>query len=340
VTAPNAAQKAAPPQGVWVTATTEVRTTAKWIITVLAAVAGVVFGAGPVVSRPSMDAEDHWVQLMLAGAAGAAGLIGIGILIWAASRVLVPVEMTLATLPSELVAKIATDSSAYLPSGATSVEEFRKNLRAYRVAVNDLDAKLADTRADLSAAQKSDDGAAATQAMDRIALLEKARPGIVERRDLYDTTRMTLLERGSYGAVRGIFDASKGVIISGAVLTGLGGMAFQLLLASSEKEKDSAAPSAPVLATLTRLDTPAGAAFWDALDLSSCEQGSVVPVLLRGGKGTQGEPYSVETLPLPGCTPRSFDFLSDVAVLEKPAVQKLTITYTTATPSPSATSTR
>lgn len=61
------------------------------------------------------------MQLMLAGAASAAGLIGIGILICAASRFLVPVEMTLATLHTELVANIATDSSAYLPSGGSGV---------------------------------------------------------------------------------------------------------------------------------------------------------------------------------------------------------------------------
>jgi len=331
------AGETAPPQGVWVTATAEVRTTAKWIITVLAAVAAVVFGAGPIVSRPSLDAQDDWGQLLLAGLAGAAGLIGIGILIWAASRVLVPVEMTLATLPAELVAKIGKDSLAYVPSGATSVKEFRRNLRAYRVAVTDLERKVAGARADLEAAREIGDEAAAARAMDLIGSFENARPGIVQRRDMYETTRTTLLERGAYGAVRGIFEDSKPLIITGAVLAGLGGMGFQLLLASSDEENDSAAPPAPVLATLTSIDTPAGTAFWDAVDLASCEQRGAVPVLLRGGTGTQDDPYSVETLPLPGCDPRSFDVLSDVAAVEKPAVQKVTITYTPAGPSPSAT---
>jgi hypothetical protein len=111
----------------WTNASEAVQTTAKWVITALAAVGAVMFAKG-FITTPQLSIEDNLPQLLIAWALGVAAVIGVDLLIWGTSRALFPQVLTLGSLPAKFRELVDLDPADYLPSGATSVEQFEQRL--------------------------------------------------------------------------------------------------------------------------------------------------------------------------------------------------------------------
>lgn len=144
----------------WTKASDSVQTTAKWVITALAAVGAVMFAKG-FVSVPTLSFTEDRGQLLLAWALGIMGVIGIGILIWATSQVLFPTILTLRTLPTEFKELVARDPEDFLPTGADTVDglgdrllEHRKDLAFAEAAIHTADLGLKDHAADAERAKQ------------------------------------------------------------------------------------------------------------------------------------------------------------------------------------------
>ena len=119
----------------WVDASAEVRSTAKWIATVVAGVGAVIFGAGPILARTELDASSWpFLRVVACVAAAVVGVLGLVLLINALLRAQMPVELNLATLPDTFKQQVAADPSAYLPGNCLTVDEFRTRLRVYQTA--------------------------------------------------------------------------------------------------------------------------------------------------------------------------------------------------------------
>jgi hypothetical protein len=85
----------APTDSRWTVAAAGTRTTAKWMIASLAAAAALIFGAGPIVSRPALSWTDNRIQLIVALIAGIVGLITLILLIGLIGQILTPIRVTL-----------------------------------------------------------------------------------------------------------------------------------------------------------------------------------------------------------------------------------------------------
>ena len=287
-------------ESTWVTASTELRSTAKWVITALAAVAAVVFGAGPIITKPSLDFEDDLGQLLIAGAFGVAGLIGIGILIFGITKVLLPVEMSLDDLPPELLAKIQDTPDSLLPGGVPTLAAFRDRVAAMRTAVVEIPEKIEDQEFLAEEAQAAGDGAAYAAAQAAIKAYQAALVDNQASLTTYEAVRSDLIDRGAYTQLSGVFSGQRKALWAGALLGGIGGLGFQLALTSAPDGDDSAsdeATSAGSIAMLSMIGDTA-AEFWGTVGLAACETSSgQVPVLVTGGEGTMEAPYSVQTIP-------------------------------------------
>ncbi|TCC36332.1 hypothetical protein [Kribbella speibonae] len=310
----------------WVSASAELRSTAKWVITALAAVATVVFGAGPVISRPNLDFHDDAVQLVISAALGVAGLVGIGMLIFGVSKVLLPVEMSLDDLPAELVAKINAAPATVLPADAHDLREFRDQLASYRVASVELPDKAEDADQQAAEAGRRSEKA---DAMRAARAYRAAYDDAVANLAVYESVRTDLLDRGAYTKLSQVFSSKQTSLIVGALLAGIGGLGFQLALTSAPDSDKSAAPAAAVnqVAILTRSGDQAKE-VWASYRLEGCETSpGQVPVLVTGGAGTADSPYVVQTVPSKaGCPAISFTAYPEVFGLVVPKPQTVAIT--------------
>lgn len=285
-------------ESMWVGATTELRSTAKWVITALAAVATVVFGAGPVITRPSLDFEGDIAQLSLAFGLGVAGLIGIGLLILSVSKVLLPIEMSLDDLPDELLDTIQAAPTSTLPGGVSSLAEFRDTLASLRTAVVEIPDKMADYQQVARDAQRRGDPVAHGEAEAALAAYEAAYNDAKANLVTYEAVRVDLVDRGAFTRLSRVFSDQSTRLWVGALLAGIGGLGFQLALTSAPAngDSDSGASSAGVIAMLSPEDRATD--FWETYGLAGCETSNgQVPVLVTGGEGTEDSPYTVRTIP-------------------------------------------
>jgi hypothetical protein len=328
------AEPSAPPaDSRWVTASAELRSTAKWVITALAAVATVVFGAGPIITRPSLDFEDDRLQLVLAGLLGVAGLIGIGMLVFGVSKVFLPVEMSLDDLPPELLAKIESHPETLLPAGAPGLAQFRDQLAALRTAVVEIPEKVEELEARAGEAQRENDSAAYREAIAEVDAYRAALDDTMGNLATYESIRADLIDRGAFTRLSGVFSEQRGKLWTGALLAGIGGLGFQLALTSTPAGTDSASgtSSARGIAVLSKAGDGA-TQFWDTYGLKACETAAgQVPVLITGGAGTADSPYLVRTIP-EKLTPASGDCPSiefsahpEVFAIALPKPQEITI---------------
>lgn len=315
---------------------------AKWVIGALAAVGALVFGAGPVVAKTTLDWTDDRSQLYLAWVLGALGLLGIGTLIACAAYFLIPRPVTLWNLPESLRKQIQKTPQEFFPTGSgtiETVEQFQTHLTGARRTVAHDEARVRD----LDLRIKLLGGAEKAPTVPQVALYVTQRAEIadvalpLEKLTLAgaEETRLTLLERGRHAALSEKVTGLKAWAVLGLILVAGGGIGFQLVLSSpaASDDDDSAGGSASATATtMTRLDGAAGDALWEALDLQACETApGVVPIVLLGGAGTEADPYAVQTFPAElGCEVRQFTVISSVAVVDSAEPDEITITYTPA----------
>jgi hypothetical protein len=313
----------------WQAATEQTRTTAKWIITSLAAAAAVVFGAGPIISKPNLSWQDDTGQLIIAGVLGVAGIGGIVWLISIMAKVLMPMKTTVGDAPQELIDELNSTSDSSLPSDANTYAEFLSRIRTHeRQAANFQQALI-----QWEVTHQSDDQQ--TRAIH--ASLKSKLAVVTANRDVYRAAVQTILDRIAFTQVNKLYTDSRQKVFLAAALAAVGGLGFQLALSAPAKEdKAEAAPAAspPAVASLVRpADDAPGKRLWDDLGLSACEVNGRVPVLRLDGAGTDASPYRVTTVEArQGCQVQTFNVTSDLITLQELAPRTVTVV-----PAPSST---
>jgi hypothetical protein len=162
---------------------------------------------------------------------------------------------------------------------------------------------------------------------------------------VYNSTRQNLLDRAGYWQAAQGLSARGGSMVFAAILAAVGGIGYQLLLATpdaAEDDSDKPAAAAPSVGTLTRTDTAAGEQLWGQLSLVDCQpdpNAATIPVVVSGGKGSVTDPYVVTTLSTATCVAMTFTVINDVALVWVPPATAITYTPApTQSPSPGGTS--
>lgn len=307
----------------WATASAEVRKVAQWSASALAAVAGVAFGAGPIVSRVDLDVST-WsgARIAVCLTAVVVGAGGVVLVITMLIRAMLPTLVTLDDLPTAMRTRIDKDPAEWLTGDAQSLEDFQHRLKAYAAAA-------AGFAADAAAADNPESKAQLTRLAARQA----------ENERIYRARRAQLLAQGEYAATNERLNGTTAAVVGiGAVLTVLGAAAYLLTLSGKAPEAPSTASGAE-LALLSKNESGSSDALWTALGLARCELGTKVGappshsilVMKSGGHGVAADPYEVETLGQPvGCPRVSFTVIDDVAQLVVIKPEEQTITYTPA----------
>jgi hypothetical protein len=301
----------------WTTASSGVRTTAQWLATALGAIAGVIFGAGPLINNETdVSAWDarRWVLVLVAAAVGVLGVVAI------VSRLvlaMMPCEVTLDGLPKALLSRIEASPADYLPVGITTVTDFRDRLSSFTRAAAQLEI----------AARREADPKKKSLLADR-AKIQSA------NRDYFRTKRSDLYAQAKYyvesGRLGGAGNAAWFATAALAAVLGISCFTFLTHAPADDQKADTPAPQGALLIPKEGADD-----LWSALDLDKCAIGSEVgvPVLLLGTTGENGDHYQVQTLGQPtGCGRYSFtvsDGMVDVVV-------PVSIEVTFSEPTPSA----
>lgn len=310
----------------WITASAEVRSTAKWVVTALAGVAAVVFGAGPLITAPSLDVEDDRCQLLLAFGLGVMGLLGIGALIVAVSKVMLPVESSLDDLPQSLLDQIDALPQSFLPGTEPDLASFRRTLAALRTSVVEIPGKIADLEGQAQAAQKAGDSAAYHARVADAEAFTRALKDNTASLTTYESVRTDLIDRGAYTKLSGVFSEQKCLLWLGAFMAGVGGLGFQLALSTSGEPEPAADGTIAIISPSVAAQT-----FWESYGLADCETSTgQAPVLITAGDGSSGSPYQVQTLPTTigpdsECPAMTFTAHADAFTVVVPTLDKVTI---------------
>jgi hypothetical protein len=294
----------------WTTASSGVRTTAQWLATALGAIAGVIFGAGPLINNDTdVSAWDarRWALVLVAAAAGVLGVVAI------VSRLvlaMMPSEVTLDGLPKALLGRIEASPADYLPVGITTVTDFRDRLSSFTRAAAQLEI----------AARRETDAAKKSLLVDRAKIQAANRDYFREKRSELYAQAKYYVESGRLGGARNAAWFATAAI---AAVLGISCFTFVTHAPAEDQADDAPAPQGALLIPKTGAE-----ALWAALELDKCAVGGVddgVPVLLLGTTGENDDHYRVQTLGQPtGCSRYSFtvsDELVDVVVPEPVEVE-------------------
>jgi hypothetical protein len=338
----------APAESRWVVASTQVRDTARWVVTTAAGAAAVIFGGAPLIGKADLTGEYVPARVALILLSATVGVLGFAGIIGVTARVLLPYETTLAHLPPALKLQIRRDPGSYLPGDLQSVHAFRKDLQWWSTQARQLAADVTNLEARLATAK-------ALPAKDptkprQVAALEADMPAHRQAADIaagnvaiFERARDDILGQASFTTVRDLWAGSGEWLMFCGVLAVIGAASYVMLIGfEPEEDEPDPPPERPVLALLTRNADGASDALWTAADLASCEvpgEEPVVPVLLEDGTGTPEAPYVVQTLGVvDGCPIARFSVIGDVATVTIPD-DEVTITYQTTTTTDGTTTT-
>jgi hypothetical protein len=313
---PTSGEGASPANGAglsrWTVAAADTRVAAKWMIGSLASAAALVFGAGAIVSRPSLSWAQERCQLLTALAAGSIGLVSVILLIGLTATVLTPVKISLESVPKEMLRDLNAAAATRLPSGSGSYAEFLVKYRTYTTIATQLASQLA--RLDGA-------GSHSTKQRAQLAKLHEAAQRNVE---VYTRAAESYLNQAEFYSVSSIFRRRRWLTLTLAIGAALGALGFQLALATGPAKS----PKAPELAYLIAPRSPSE--LWDGLDLEACVVDKKVPVLVSGGNGSTENPYSVTVLKTNDrCTPKSFELRGGALTIEKPEPASINVHYKT-----------
>ncbi|MFI5540649.1 hypothetical protein ACIA5H_30070 [Nocardia sp. NPDC051900] len=292
----------APEPSRWTTAAAETRTAAKWLIGSLAAAGALIFGAGPIVTKPQLSWSNNMWQLLIAMIAGTAGLVALIMLIGSIARVLAPIRVTLTSLPPDLQETI---DKADLPSKSKNYADFVKNYQRYKQIEADLSARL--------------DHCSGLERTQTETLLADARHNV----EVYKRAANGYLERAEYHEANRLFSRSRKLVLGLAVVAAIGALGFQLSLTTAPKSDTSEKSQLAYIIEPRQSDQ-----LWDQLDLAACATAGKVPVMLSGGTGTISAPYKVTVITATDhCTAKSFDLAGSSLTVEKPEPARIEIKY-------------
>lgn len=294
----------------WSVATAGTRTAAKWMIASLASAAALIFGAGAIVSRPALSWSSNSCQLLIALAAGTIGLVSVILLIGLTATVLTPVKISLESIPKEMRRDLDAAAAIRLPSDCRSYAEFLVNYPKYAALATRLAAQLAglDEANSHSSNQRAQLAALHKEAQHHVGVYTRAAESFLNQAEFYSTSSKFRIHRRWTLAL--------------AIGASLGALGFQLALATKPTEL----PKEPELAYLVPPKGPSE--LWSGLDLGACVVGGTVPVVVSGGKGTDGDPYAVTVLKTNDrCNPKSFNLRNDALTLERLQPPTITVHY-------------
>ncbi|MBB5786741.1 hypothetical protein [Jiangella mangrovi] len=327
---PAGADPAAP---AWDDAADDLRATVKWMVAAFAAVGAAMFAKGFVTTPKLSWTDDTW-QLSAAWVVGAAGVVGVGVLIYQAVQLLRPTAFELGNLPATYIAEINANPRFYLPSDAGTLADYLATLRALRAAATRWSREVAVRQQALAAAQKParPDAAAVAAAELELSRATVRRDSVQQALGVYSTVRETLLDRAGYWAPDTRLNRGGRIMLAAGIVAAAGGIGYQLLLASPDDDSGDGGggggASAPSIGELVRSDTPAGDALWSQLGLDDCQADPAaarIAVVVASGKGTDADPYVVSTLPTATCRAATFTVVDDVARVSVP--EQLSIDY-------------
>ncbi|NLG23134.1 MAG: hypothetical protein GX555_17070 [Actinomycetales bacterium] len=306
----------------WDEAIGAVRTRAKWLLAGIGAVAALLFGTAPLVTRPTLSWSEDTLQLLVAILVAALGLGLLAIVAKQVADVFKPVTSSLAELDEVTREDLEKNREEYLgprDDGSPAQDQLREANRR------------------VLALERALTGARGTEKV----LVEGAlREAKAYQSDITAGVE-ALLEFDRYNKVvrnRSLSDRSF-FLAFGAVLAGI---VFQLTLTHAPADEEAgdggAGGPAPTVALLTHpADDAEARAVWEALDLPACTSGEddTVVVLVTGGSGSVDAPYQVQTIPeaaqSPDCPRLSFTVVSSLITVT-PVPEKVTVEWPTDAP--------
>lgn len=303
----------------WTTAAEGTRNTAKWLIGALAATATLIFGAGPIVTRPSLSWTENALQLSVAVVSGTVGLVALVLLIGVITKVLTPVKVTLSDIPASMRSEIDSAAEVRLPSGSTTYNQFLKEYRRYRRMSTRLTGLV-------SQLQQTSDAEPSEQNTRRLSQTKQHLEDAQANSDLYRRHAESYIEQAEYYEVAGLFASNRKAALLLAVIAALGALAFQLSLAATTEPASE--PVQPKLAYL--VSSPEQTRLWRDLALDSCAVGGKVPILLSSGTGADNDPYQITVVAVAkGCIPKTFAARATDATVEQLPVMTVNLDYST-----------
>jgi hypothetical protein len=330
----------------WETGTKETRETAKWVVATAGAAGAVIFGAGPILARADLTGDHIPLRVFALLLSAAVGVTGLAYIIGQTARVLLPFEVTLAELPTSLLAKITASPSAYLPSDAPDVLAFREGMSTWDLAARELRDQSAQRQDELKEllASSPPDVDSISRLRTETDLYETYARIASENLAIYKAARDDLLDQAAYTETRRLYAGNWWKLYAAGLAIVLGAVCYLLLLGADPAKDDSDADStpAPRVGQLVMSETAAAVELWEAADLNGCQStatsGAVfVDVVVESGHGSVNSPYAVRTLgpdtEHPQCRRVSFNVIDDVARVVVPDVdEKLEITYSQGEP--------
>jgi hypothetical protein len=320
-----------------VAATKETRETAKWLITTLTAATVTIFGAGPLLVRPTLDwvDDDQRTQLIVALISGALGIVANVALIVLIARVLQPARLTLPTLDRTFVRAINAERSRYLPAGARrGVADLLPRHQNYRLAVPQLKTQLTTVTREIADAQPTAD----KELLARQRFIQDQLATAEANLATYDDAITRVLDEAEFHHVHGLLGGPKQRWLIGALGTAaaLGILTFSIALSTPPEDEDEAAEAAgDVVAagSIAYLPAPVGGAqesLWRQLELAAAAaEDGTVPVLVNSGAGTADDPYVVTTICFDrgDCRATTFNVQADVLPVIAYEPDEVTVTY-------------
>jgi hypothetical protein len=312
----------------WDDASKEVRQTAKWTITAVAAAGAVIFGAGPVLTIGDLSGDHLPFRLCVVVVSALLGVGGLATLIWRTARVLVPYEVTWNTLPDSLKNDIRNNSAMYLPEGLDSVDELRAQraqtgviLRTQLALLPEAESRLARAEAD---PRQADKVPGLVEEVDDRRIVVAAAQG---NQALYDTIRRDIFAKARYTHVHDLFVGGGGRFVGAGLAVVLGGIG--VLMAVNYAPVDDDPPAGPRPAILVPREDEASDELWRAAGLSDCDDAAgAVAVLVDSGAGTPGDPDVVQPVSTAdACAGLRFTVVDEVASVVFPEPRELDITY-------------
>jgi hypothetical protein len=300
-----------------------VRSTNSWIIKVFSALATVLIGSGPLLVK--LGSLPSWPRATVAALAGGLALLGVGVVIDAAARVMLPQAVDLVDLATgtsnDAVTAFRTEVESteakrqlYLGANVATIQELVAQMEEWRRTLDQLFAEATPGTADDELA--ADIKAAESQ----LAALE--------------ARGSELLEHALYLEIRASFDRALKTMFGAAAAVAAGTAVY---LGALGIDMSKAKEASPPVATAP---TKAGTLIWNTTDspgarsvaavrkdLGLLEAGCNAMPVLATGAGTRADPLAVTTLGLDGCPTQVISFTIDdrYAQLKVPPIAKYSL---------------
>jgi hypothetical protein len=335
---PNAPQASAAPGQDWMNAVSTLRSTNSWIVKGFTALAALLIGSGPLFV--GFDNLQSWPRVVIGAVAAGIALLGVWIVIHAASQVMLPEVIDLPTLITqnrpgalkdfrERIDNDPVSQQLYLGDGIHRIDGLLKETESWQRTVDQLSAYTAEATG-YDSTHPAPENSPLQEEVARKQLPAVLAAAGTQLQALVDRASALLAQAG-YRDMKSTFDRSRRLMFVGAAMTAagvavyLGAFGIDTSKSSSSSQTDASASSsasasaAETVGVLTWLKptsatSPSVTDVRHALSLSA-ETCDKIPVTFQGD-GSDASPWTVTTIQVPGgcsATPESFTVNSHYA---------------------------